>query len=110
VTEVCLTFSQEAQQEVPLRQAAYRIAGIAACHIDIVDGRWRCQLTAPVREAPTPEALRERFLAVLNDENLREKIEERTARLRDVIVALAFGALASGSKPGINPDVPVPGP
>lgn len=98
MVEVSLAFSREAQQEAPLRQAAYRMAGIAGCQIDIVDGRWTCSLTAPLREMPTPDVLRERFLAVLNDENLREQIEERTARLRDVIVALAFGALVPEQK------------
>ncbi len=93
MTEVCLTFSREGQQEAPLRQAAYRITGVASCQIDIVEGRWSCLLTADPREALTPESLCARFLAILNDENLRQQIEERTARLRDVIVALAFGAL-----------------
>jgi His-Xaa-Ser system protein HxsD len=98
MTEVCLYFSRDAQDESPLRQAAYRMAGTAACQLDIVDGRWSCRLTAPPSEALTSEALQERFLAVLNDENLREQIETRTAPLRDVIVALAFGALAKNEK------------
>jgi His-Xaa-Ser system protein HxsD len=95
MTEVCLTFSREAQDEGPLRQAAYRMASVAACQIDIVEGCWSCRLTASLPDALTPEALRDRFLAVLNDENLREQIEDRTSRLRDVIVALAFGALVT---------------
>lgn len=94
MTEVSLIFSREAQEEAPLRQAAYRMAGLAACQIDVVEGRWCCRLTAPQQEVPTSDVLRERFLAVLNDENLREQIEGRTGRLRDVIVALAFGVLA----------------
>ena len=98
MTEVCLTFTREAQKEGPLRQTAYRMAGIAGCQIDTIEDRWSCQLAASGHQAPTPEALRERFLAVLNDENLREQIEERTARFRDVIVALAFGALVSEHK------------
>lgn len=95
MTEVCLTFALEAQPEAPLRQAAYRMAGVAGCQIDIVEGRWSCCLTASPPGSLLPEVLRDRFLAVLNDENLREQIEERTGRLRDVIVALAFGALVS---------------
>jgi len=74
------------------------MAGIAACQVDIVDGRWLCRLSCPDREAITPEGLRGRFLAVLNDENLREQIELRTAPLRDVIVALAFGSIARERK------------
>jgi len=96
MTEICLTFSREVQEETPLRQAAYRMAGIALCQIDLVDGRWLCRLAGTTRDTTSADYLRERFLAVLNDENLRENIERRTAPLRDVIVALAFGALARG--------------
>ena len=92
--EVCIYFSRDAQTEAPLRQAAYRIASTAICQLDIEDGRWLCRLSAAGQGAIGPEVLKERFLAVLNDENLREQIESRTAPLRDVIVALAFGALA----------------
>jgi hypothetical protein len=40
------------------------------------------------------EAIRLRFLDLVTDENLREKVAAETAGVRDVIVALAFGALA----------------
>jgi His-Xaa-Ser system protein HxsD len=93
-SDACLYFSRDAQAEAPLRHAAYRIAGTAICQLDIEDGRWLCRLSAAGQSAIGSEALKERFLAVLNDENLREQIESRTAPLRDVIVALAFGALA----------------
>lgn len=100
MTEICLTFAPEAQREAPLRQAAYRMAGIAGCQIDFVAGHWSCRLTAPPREDLAVDVLRQRFLAILNDENLREQIEERTSKLRDVIVALAFGALVTDYKTG----------
>jgi hypothetical protein len=38
--------------------------------------------------------VRSRFLNLVTDENLREKVSKETDRLRDVIVALAFGSLA----------------
>jgi len=93
MTEISLAFSREGQQEAALRHAAYRLTGIAVCQIDMQEGHWVCRLTPSERDPMTPDALRERFLMVLNDENLREQIEERTSKLRDVIVALAFGAL-----------------
>jgi hypothetical protein len=40
------------------------------------------------------EAIRTRFLDLVTDENLREKVAAETAGVRDVIIALAFGALA----------------
>ena len=40
------------------------------------------------------DELRTHFLNLVTDENLREKVSRETDRLRDVIVALAFGSLA----------------
>lgn len=94
-----LSFAREAQQEAPLRAAAYRMAGSASCEVDLMDGRWTCNLTTIGSETVTPELLKQRFLTVLNDENLREQIEQRTAPMRDIIVALAFGSLALSGKP-----------
>jgi hypothetical protein len=39
--------------------------------------------------------LRVHFLDLVTDENLREKIAAETNGVRDVILALAFGALAA---------------
>ena len=39
-------------------------------------------------------ALRERFLDLVIDENLRLRIAEKTESVRNVILALAFGSLA----------------
>jgi len=75
-----------------LREAAYRLIGEASCLIDTVGDRHTCRL---IPKGPREnEAIRARFLDLVTDENLREKIAAQTAPLRDVIVALAFGALA----------------
>jgi His-Xaa-Ser system protein HxsD len=79
-----------------LREAAYRLVGEASCLIDTIDGRHVCRLTpkkALGGEADR-EAIRTRFLDLVTDENLREKIAAETIGVRDVIIALAFGALA----------------
>jgi His-Xaa-Ser system protein HxsD len=85
---------------MPLREAAYRFASIGTCHVDVVEGQWSCTLDG-VKDAagrvPAPDDLRRRFIELVNDENLREKLEVRTGSLRNVIVALAFGALAQKS-------------
>jgi His-Xaa-Ser system protein HxsD len=93
-----LTFARQGQAEIPLRAAAYRMAGSASCAVDLVDDRWVCSLST-TETAVNEEVLRQRFLAVLNDENLRELIEQRTAPMRDVIVALAFGSLVRDEIP-----------
>jgi His-Xaa-Ser system protein HxsD len=78
-----------------LREAAYRLIGEASCHIDTVDARHLCRLTPKKALAgEADEALRARFLDLVTDENLREKVAAETAGVRDVILALAFGALA----------------
>ena len=54
-----------------------------------------CRLTPKKALAgEADEALRARFLDLVTDENLREKVAAETAGVRDVILALAFGALA----------------
>jgi hypothetical protein len=44
------------------------------------------------------DELRCHFLDLVTDENLREKIASETAKTRDVILALAFGALAAANE------------
>src|ERR1700720_1079279 len=75
-----------------LREAAYRLIGEASCLIDTVGGGHTCRLTP--KGAQADEAIRTRFLDLVTDENLREKVATQTAPIRDVIIALAFGAIA----------------
>jgi His-Xaa-Ser system protein HxsD len=79
-----------------LREAAYRLIGEASCLIDTVDARHVCRLTPKKALAGEvdQEAIRARFLDLVTDENLREKVAAETVGVRDVILALAFGALA----------------
>ena len=75
-----------------LREAAYRLIGEASCQISTVGDHHICRLIPKGSE--TDEAIRTRFLDLVTDENLREKVAVQTVPLRDVIIALAFGALA----------------
>ena len=79
-----------------LREAAYRLIGEASCLIDTVDARHVCRLSPKKALAGEvdQEAIRARFFDLVTDENLREKVAAETAGVRDVILALAFGALA----------------
>jgi His-Xaa-Ser system protein HxsD len=79
-----------------LREAAYRLIGEASCLIDTVDGRHVCRLIpkAALATEADEKAIRTRFLDLVTDENLREKVAAETAGVRDVILALAFGAIA----------------
>jgi His-Xaa-Ser system protein HxsD len=93
MTDVVVDFSTSTQSLGALQEAAYRLIGQAACHIDQADGRYVCRLS-PSQPQLHGDELRSHFLNLVTDEILREKVNRETDRLRDVIVALAFGSLA----------------
>ncbi|OBJ10804.1 hypothetical protein A5625_10720 [Mycobacterium sp. 1465703.0] len=93
MSEVVIEFSASTQSLGALQEAAYRLIGQAACHIGETDGQYVCRLSPSQRHFQGDE-LRAHFLNLVTDENLREKVRHETERLRDVIVALAFGSLA----------------
>ncbi len=97
--EAVLSFAIDAQDEAPLRAAAYRMAGSACCEVDRAGGDWICRVTSSGPNFASEDFLKRRFLAILNDENLREQIEARVAPVRNVILALAFGALVRDPPP-----------
>jgi len=96
VSDVVVNFSASTQSLGALQEAAYRLIGRASCHIDQADGRYVCRLS-PSQPQFRGDELRSHFLDLVTDENLREKVRIETDRLRDVIVALAFGSLAEES-------------
>jgi His-Xaa-Ser system protein HxsD len=85
-----------------LDAAAYRMIGTATCQIDRVADRYLCHLipsSNPQKgSAPNPDDLKERFLNLVVDENLRARVAEQTEGVRNVILALAFGSLAASQK------------
>ena len=91
--DIVVDFGTSTQSLGALQEAAYRLIGQAACQIDEVNGRYVCRLSAYESQLK-PGEIRVHFLALVTDENLREKVRRETDRLRDVIVALAFGSLA----------------
>src|SRR5262245_51833311 len=77
-----------------LNAAAYRLIGIASCQIEAVGSKFVCRLT-PTDPAADCEKVRLRFLDLVTDESLRERLAEKTDPVRNLILSLAFGALAS---------------
>lgn len=98
-TGVTIEFDSSIQSLDALEAAAYRLIGVATCQIERNSDRFVCHLAAKTnssqRESLSSDALRERFLDVVTDENLRLRIAEKTEGVRNVILALAFGSLAS---------------
>jgi His-Xaa-Ser system protein HxsD len=94
--DIVVDFSASIQSLGALQEAAYRLIGQATCQIDEAEGRYVCRLLPSQPQLQGGE-LRSHFLNLVTDENLREKVNKETDRLRDVIVALAFGSLAEES-------------
>ena len=92
--EVSVEFSKRDQSLGALKEAAYRLIGEASCQIESTSNGYVCRLTPASSKAKPDTDLRSRFLDLVTDENLREKIASETRPTRDLIMALAFGALA----------------
>src|SRR5262245_38733207 len=96
--EITVEFDATVQSADALHAAAYRLIGVATCEIERRVGRFVCRLTAvATSKATDSEALRIRFLDLVTDENLRERLAAKTEPVRNLILSLAFGSLASPS-------------
>ncbi|WP_375786903.1 hypothetical protein ACE10Z_04775 [Bradyrhizobium sp. Pha-3] len=96
--EVVVDFDSSIQSLSALDAAAYRLIGTATCQVDRAGDRYVCRLvpSKPQKAAVlSSDELKERFLNLVADENLRARVAEKTDGIRNVILALAFGALAA---------------
>src|SRR3954462_222389 len=97
--EVAVDFDSSIQSLSALDAAAYRLIGSATCQVDRAGDRYICRLVSsgnPQKGAVlSSDELKERFLYLVADENLRIRVAEKTEGVRNVILALAFGALAT---------------
>ena len=66
------------------------------CQIDKSGARYICRLT-PTGQIDS-EGLRLRYLELVTDENVREGLRAKTEPVRNLILALAFGSLATQSQ------------
>lgn len=98
--ETVVDFDAAIQSLSALNAAAYRLVDVAACQIDQADGRYVCRLSPTGTEQT--DSLRARYLQLVTDENLRESLRAKTEPVRNLILSLAFGALAAQS--GDDPD------
>jgi His-Xaa-Ser system protein HxsD len=100
--EVAVDFDSTVQGLAALEAAAYRLIGATTCRIDRVGDRYVCRLAPTANPQKGAELraddLRERFLNLVTDENLRTRVAEKTEGVRNVILALAFGSLAATQK------------
>lgn len=97
--EAAVDFDSSLQSLSALDAAAYRLIGTATCQIDRRGDRYVCRLVSSANSQKgavlSSDELKERFLNLVADENLRARVAEKTEGVRNVILALAFGALAA---------------
>ena len=100
--EVAVDFDSSVQSLGALDAAVYRLIGTASCRIDRVGDRYVCRLAPTANPqkgaALSADDLKERFLNLVTDENVRTRVAEKTGGVRNVILALAFGSLAATQK------------
>lgn len=95
--EILVEFDRATQSVGALQEAAYRLIELASCIVETAGDRFICRLLPKEGDAKRSlgeRDLRLRFIDLVTDENLREKVSTETVGIRNVIVALAFGALA----------------
>ena len=94
---VVVEFDRSIQSLDALNAAAYRLIDLASCRIEQRDGKFICDLSAKDQRSADLGAIRLRFLDLVTDENVRERLALKTEPVRNLILSLAFGALASQS-------------
>ena len=98
--QVVVGFDRQTQSLDALHAAAYRMIGRAHCKIEATDSSYVCRLTLPtslLSAAGDLTAIESIFRDYVSDENLREIIRMRTEPTRNLLLSLAFGALAAQS-------------
>jgi His-Xaa-Ser system protein HxsD len=97
--EIMVEFDVGIQSLDALTGAAYRLIGIGTCQIDKANGRFVCRLaprsTLTKGKPLDLQTVRQRFLDLVADENLRERVATKTEPVRNLILSLAFGSLAA---------------
>lgn len=91
---ITVEFDEAVQSLDALNAAAYRLLDTATCAIEKRDGKFVCQLT-PKNSAHDGDPVKIRFLDCVTDENLRHSLASKTEPVRNLILSLAFGALAA---------------
>lgn len=92
---LALDFSAECQSLEGLEETIYRVSNKVSCRVERTTDGYRCILYPKASTCCDLAIIRNEFLDILADNNLRERIERKVGPTRQLILALAFGALAS---------------
>lgn len=97
---ITIEFDEGIQSLDALHAASYRLLNVASCQIKRSGGKIVCHLAAKDGSDVDSEELRTRFIDFVIDETVRERLADRVAPVRNLILSLAFGALAAEPKKG----------
>jgi His-Xaa-Ser system protein HxsD len=92
---VTVEFAEAVHSSDALNAAAYRLMDVASCHVDRADKKFVCHLVPKSGAGVDGETVKMRFLDYVTDETVRERLATKTEPVRNLILSLAFGALAS---------------
>jgi len=92
---ITVEFSEGVQSLDALHAAAYRMIDVATCRIERSTDKLLCHLAPKEGIKLDAAALRTRFIDNVTDEALRERLAQRVEPVRNLILSLAFGALAA---------------
>jgi His-Xaa-Ser system protein HxsD len=97
--EIVVEFDAAIQSLDAINAAAYRLIGTASCRVEKSDTKFLCHLT-PNRSSSDGQArdfdsIRSRYIDLVTDENVRAQLALNTEPVRNLILSLAFGTLAS---------------
>ena len=98
--ELVVEFDPAVYSIEALNAAAYRLIGTATCRIELIGGKFVCHLSQNAASAADPTDLQSRFVDFVTDEQLRERLASKTEPVRNLILSLAFGSLASQPNDG----------
>lgn len=84
-----VAFDAEVYRLEAVKKAAYRVARYLTVDISLQDRQIVCRLQATSEQAPLPEHV-QRFKVEVLDQDLREQISEKTSRIREAVLSIAF--------------------
>jgi len=90
---LCVEFDRKTYTLFSLQSSLYRMIGVCVGKIRETDKLYICDLSIIDKNISNDEA-EIMFLEYVSDESLRERLNIQTEPLRNVILSLAFGAMA----------------
>ena len=100
--ELAVEFDATVHSLAVMNAAAYRLIGVASCQIERSENKFICRLTPSETSVkgspPSLEAIKARYIDLVTDEALRERLSQQTEPMRNLILSLAFGSLVAETR------------